>query len=1185
MSLPEEAEPWEVLSQGTLDALEAAAAGDTRLADPRAPVDEVRALRQQGVLLPSYPPWAKVTVEARGPFSMALLGCADGLSAARDVLSRAGTASQPQPVADGLPSASSELLLPLAQYEHVRSRLEAAGVLSRTRSATIPVSTLAALRRVARERTSGTREHAAACERAAEAEALLQRLPPVLARTLLPFQRDGIRAALSLGGRLLLADEMGTGKTLQACGFAACVAHEGPLLVVCPASLREQWADALETWLSFLGPTSVSVVCDSKDKGLLDDLARCAVRPPLCGGEAAWPPPQARPPPGAPPPRGHRCVVTSFRMLEALRAVAESIAWGALVVDESHVVRCSNAPQDSKQTEAVASLVARTRRALLLSGTPALNRPFDLYRQVDALRPGLLGPNKYAFGDAYCERRPPVPGAFGSGSCGGGVRLPELHALLSACVMLRRLKRDVADQLPPLRRRVVRLTHDDEAADEALRAADARAADEAAAAAALKAARRRGGCGDGAGDDGGAPAPRPPSRSAAHVTGIRKVPSAAAWLLRGLLRPGGLRKAVVFAHHVHVMDALQAHLCEALAPDAAPPGDAPAPCDAQYIRLDGCTPPCVRLSRVRSFHDDPRLRVALVSLTAGGTGLDLSVAQAVVFVELPQDAGTAAQCEARAHRRGRDAAAPCLDVVYLTTRGCAEEEARWAGLAARLERVRLLAGDAPLTHAPTGRAEAAMEVHHFTDAGGAGGDAGAEEKEEEGAPTFPPTQAAVEAEFAAEAALAQAEAERVEAAEAAAAEAAAVASQAEEEAARIAAYDPLSPPPDSCDALPADALLFQLSSVTGRVHAFASAGEEEVDCGRPIAHLCSFPPADLDAHARSPCLPVPLCSNAAARRCARDFVAAMACLRPLHRSRLSAGPLARPLRADDVPSAAAEAACAGASAPSVLRIAKHVDDLAPPPPPGAVERYVLLRHAPPLPRETRRTQWHCPRVGWLCVACRRAPARVQHPLHPSPPLVANGLLDLCCSVTCCERVRRARRAPLSHGFQLTRARQYAFASDPGALRRALFALEKGVCTACGLDCGALSERLRGLKGAAQAPTHRRVLLSAAPRFRLPAHAGRLRQLLATCHAGALWQADHITPVCEGGGLCGLENMRTLCVICHDEQTAAGAGRGAARRKAAALMDDSPEGKKTHQITLNGCVRILRLPACRCLLTV
>jgi len=48
--------------------------------------------------------------------------------------------------------------------------------------------------------------------------------------------------------------------------------------------------------------------------------------------------------------------------------------------------------------------------------------------------------------------------------------------------------------------------------------------------------------------------------------------------------------------------------------------------------------------------------------------------------------------------------------------------------------------------------------------------------------------------------------------------------------------------------------------------------------------------------------------------------------------------------------------------------------------------------------------------------------------------------------------------------------------------------------------------------------------------------------------GDLWQADHIVPVIEGGGECGLENYRTLCTRCHKEETALLAKRRAEARR-------------------------------------
>lgn len=40
------------------------------------------------------------------------------------------------------------------------------------------------------------------------------------------------------------------------------------------------------------------------------------------------------------------------------------------------------------------------------------------------------------------------------------------------------------------------------------------------------------------------------------------------------------------------------------------------------------------------------------------------------------------------------------------------------------------------------------------------------------------------------------------------------------------------------------------------------------------------------------------------------------------------------------------------------------------------------------------------------------------------------------------------------------------------------------------------------------------------------------KLVRECLEGNAWHADHIRPVYKGGGLCHLENLRTLCVPCH-----------------------------------------------------
>jgi 5-methylcytosine-specific restriction enzyme A len=83
----------------------------------------------------------------------------------------------------------------------------------------------------------------------------------------------------------------------------------------------------------------------------------------------------------------------------------------------------------------------------------------------------------------------------------------------------------------------------------------------------------------------------------------------------------------------------------------------------------------------------------------------------------------------------------------------------------------------------------------------------------------------------------------------------------------------------------------------------------------------------------------------------------------------------------------------------------------------------------------------------------------------------------------------------------------------------VFARDHGVCAKCGVDTIALRRDMRKLDFAA-----RRQLLR--------------QWKLRDGSRKSLWDADHIVPVAEGGGQCNLSNMRTLCLLCHAEATAA-----------------------------------------------
>jgi SNF2 family DNA or RNA helicase len=74
-------------------------------------------------------------------------------------------------------------------------------------------------------------------------------LPEKLASSLYNFQKEGIEAGIRMFGRILIGDEMGVGKTIQAIGIAYIYKNDWPLLIITPASLKYTWRDEIRKWL------------------------------------------------------------------------------------------------------------------------------------------------------------------------------------------------------------------------------------------------------------------------------------------------------------------------------------------------------------------------------------------------------------------------------------------------------------------------------------------------------------------------------------------------------------------------------------------------------------------------------------------------------------------------------------------------------------------------------------------------------------------------------------------------------------------------------------------------------------------------------------------------------------------------------------------------------------------------
>lgn len=191
-------------------------------------------------------------------------------------------------------------------------------------------------------------EQSQTVEMVAADEELSQALPEQLRASLMAFQREGVKFAVSKNGRAILGDEMGLGKTIQAIAVASIYRNDWPCLVFMPASMRWSWAAELEKWLVELRPGDIKVIRNSQDTDNLN-IARFVL-----------------------------CTYDLFVRSALLQTALNEAKFGVCIIDESHY--CKN--REAKRTKAVQSIACKTKRCILLSGTPALTYFFRRFEQL-----------------------------------------------------------------------------------------------------------------------------------------------------------------------------------------------------------------------------------------------------------------------------------------------------------------------------------------------------------------------------------------------------------------------------------------------------------------------------------------------------------------------------------------------------------------------------------------------------------------------------------------------------------------------------------------------------------------------------------------------------------------------------------------------------------------------------------
>lgn len=128
---------------------------------------------------------------------------------------------------------------------------------------------------------------------------------------------------------------------------------------------------------------------------------------------------------------------------------------------------------------------------------------------------------------------------------------------------------------------------------------------------------------------------------------------------------------------------------------------------------------------------------------------------------------------------------------------------------------------------------------------------------------------------------------------------------------------------------------------------------------------------------------------------------------------------------------------------------------------------------------------------------------------------------------CGQEVPRGRRSFCSDGC----VDAWKWKTDPGFVRRKVFERDRGICADCGLDCQLLAGALAGLRELTTLGWHGN------PRADITPEIKAITAKLNCPGRTTLWDADHVVPVAQGGGGCGLDNYQTLCVWCHRDKTA------------------------------------------------
>jgi SWI/SNF-related matrix-associated actin-dependent regulator 1 of chromatin subfamily A len=218
-------------------------------------------------------------------------------------------------------------------------------------------------------------------------------LEPIEINTLLPlypFQRQAVDFCVRVGGRALLAMDMGTGKTAVSIGYGVHRKYQD-VLVVCPAFLKQNWQREIK---QFAGIDAK--ILTTEDPG--------------------------------------RWEIIGYPNLERYLGYLLTRKYDLIIFDESHYIKNKSA----KRTKAAFKVAVQAKDALFLSGTPIMNRPAEIYTVHNFMKRTSF----WDFANKYCGM---TKTNFGYDFT-GATNLAQLKEEMS--YMHRKTKAEVLTELP-----------------------------------------------------------------------------------------------------------------------------------------------------------------------------------------------------------------------------------------------------------------------------------------------------------------------------------------------------------------------------------------------------------------------------------------------------------------------------------------------------------------------------------------------------------------------------------------------------------------------------------------------------------------------------------------------------------------------------------------------------------------